>query len=141
MKYIIGWGIKILCKNFKQLFLLVKMMGHSYVYSVAVIKCVVELNHYCKYDLQAEIVGVTFVVSQFRVLRVGSRISVLHVIILPGTQTLKVGSWISDWSWFCFSFLTFYVAPSRVTWPGVTRNEKKWLLGKYPIRNYYTKLF
>ena len=40
----------------------------------------------------AEIVETTLVVSRFRVLMVGSRISVLREIILPGMQILKVGS-------------------------------------------------
>ena len=48
-------------------------------------------------DFDAEIVEMTLVVSWFRFLRVGSRISVLCVIILPGTQILKVRSWISYW--------------------------------------------
>ena len=61
----------------------------------------------------------------------------LRVIVLSGTQILKVGSRISDGSRFHFLFLTFYVAPSRITRPGATRNKKKQLLGNYPIRNYY----
>ena len=32
-----------------------------------------------------------------------------------GTQTFKVGSQITYCSWFRFSFLKFYLAPSRVT--------------------------
>ena len=74
--------------------------------------------------LAAEIVETTLVVSRFRFLRVGSRILEPRVIILPGTQILKVGSRISDCSRFRFSFLKFYVAPSRITRPGATRNEK-----------------
>ena len=58
-------------------------------------------------------------------LRVGSRLSELHVIILPGTQIFKEGSQISDCSRFRFSFLKFYVAPSRITQLGATRNKKK----------------
>ena len=41
------------------------------------------------------------VVSRFRFLRVGSRISELRVIILPGTQIFKFGSRISHCSQFC----------------------------------------
>ena len=78
----------------------------------------------CATDLQAEIVETTLFVSWFRSLRVRSRISVLHVIILLSTQILKVGSRISEWSRFCFSCLIFYVAPSRITRPGATRNKK-----------------
>ena len=81
--------------------------------------------------IYAEIVETTLVISRFSFLRVGFRISELHVIILPRTQILQVGSRISDCSWFCFSYLKFYVAPSRITWPGATRNDKK------PIRNCY----
>ena len=44
--------------------------------------------------LPPEIVEMTLVVSPFRFLRVGSRISELRVIVLPGTQIFKVGSWI-----------------------------------------------
>ena len=40
-------------------------------------------------DFQSEIVETTLFFSRFRFLRVGSRISVLGVIILPGTQILK----------------------------------------------------
>ena len=58
-------------------------------------------------NLKPEIVETTLVVSRFRFLRVGSRISELRVIILPGTQILKVVSWISDCSRFRFSFLKF----------------------------------
>ena len=54
----------------------------------------------------------TLFVSRFCFFRVGSQISLLRVIIQPGTKILKVGSRISHWSWFRFSFLTFYVAPS-----------------------------
>ena len=64
--------------------------------------------------IRAEIVEMTLVVSQFHFLRVGSRISKLRVIILPGMQILKVGSWTSNCSRFGFSFLKFYVAPSRI---------------------------
>ena len=56
---------------------------------------------------EAEIVETTLVVSRFHFLRVGSHISELHVIILPGTQILKVGSRISDCSWFHFLSLKF----------------------------------
>ena len=66
------------------------------------------------FNLMAEIVETTLVISRFRFLRVVSRISVLRVIILPGMQILKFGSQISDWSWFRFSFLTFYVAASCI---------------------------
>ena len=75
-------------------------------------------------NMTAEIVETTLVISWFRFLRVASRISMLRVIILPGTQILKVGSRISDCSRFRFSFLKFYVAPSRITQPGATRNKK-----------------
>ena len=72
------------------------------------------LCQYIFYDiffpyLQAEIVEMILVVSRFRFLRVGSQISVLRVLILLGMQFLKVGSRISDWSQFCFSFLTIIV--------------------------------
>ena len=43
-------------------------------------------------DLTAEIVETTLVVSWFRFVRVGSCISVLRVIILPGMQILNVRS-------------------------------------------------
>ena len=86
-------------------------------------------------SLRAEIVETTLVFSQFGFLRVGSCIFNLRVIILPGTQILKVVSRISDFSWFHFSFLKFYVAPSSITRPGATRSKKKILLGNYPIWN------
>ena len=41
-------------------------------------------------DTETEIMETALVVSWFRFLRVGSRISELHIIILPGTQILKV---------------------------------------------------
>ena len=63
----------------------------------------------------AVIVETTLFVSRFHFLRVRSRISVVRVIILPGVKILKVRSRISDWSQFRFSFLTFYVAHSRIT--------------------------
>ena len=72
----------------------------------------------------AEVVETTLVVSRFRFLRVESRISKLRVIILPGMQILKVGSLISDCSWFCFSYLKFFVASSCFNRLGATRNEK-----------------
>ena len=71
-----------------------------------------------------EIVETTLVISRFCFLRVGSPISELRVIILPGTQILKVGSRISDCGRFCFSFLKFYVASSRFNRLGGTRTEK-----------------
>ena len=46
-------------------------------------------------DTVAEIVETTLVISRFRFLRVGSRISELREIILPGMQIFKVGSRIS----------------------------------------------
>ena len=57
-------------------------------------------------------------------LRVGSRLSELHVIILPGMQIFKVKYRISDCSQFHFSFIKFYLAPSRITRLGATRNKK-----------------
>ena len=44
---------------------------------------------------QGRIVETTLVVSRFHFLRVGSRISKLRVIILPGTKILKAGSLLS----------------------------------------------
>ena len=85
----------------------------------------------------AEIVETTLVFSWFHFLRVGSWISKLCVIILPGTQILKFVSRIPDCSPFRFSFLKINVAPSCIARPGATRIEKKRLLGNYPIRNYY----
>ena len=74
--------------------------------------------------LHAEIMEMTLVVSRFRFLRVGSRLSELHVIILPGMQIFKVKYRISDCSQFHFSFIKFYLAPSRITRLGATRNKK-----------------
>ena len=58
--------------------------------------------------------GNDFAHFSFRFLKVGSRLSKISVIILPGMQILQVFSPISDWSQFCFSFLIFYVTPSRI---------------------------
>ena len=93
-------------------------------------------------NFEAEIVKSTLVVSRFRFLRVRCQISVLRVIILPETQILKVGSRISDWSQFRFSFLTFYVAPSCITRPGATRNKKnvRYQPEKIQQRRYKPKL-
>ena len=57
-----------------------------------------KLNVWARHSLNidAEIVKTTLVVSLFRFLRVGSRISVVRGIFLLGMQILKVGSWISD---------------------------------------------
>ena len=76
----------------------------------------------------AERVETTLVISRFHFLRVESRISKLRVIILPETQILKVGSGISNLSWFRFSYLNLYVTPSHVKRLGRIRTKKKRLL-------------
>ena len=85
---------------------------------------------------KAEIVETTLVVSRFHFLRVGSRISELRVIILPGTQILKVGSQISNCSRFCFSFLKFFIGlekqfkvPKDLNYPHVQGNNT--IIGKW----------
>ena len=83
--------------------------------------------------MHAEIVETTLVVSWFRFLGVGSRISELRVIILPITQILKVGSRISDCSRFRFLYLKFVVTSSRFNRLGATRTEKIRLLGNYTL--------
>ena len=51
-----------------------------------------------------EIVETTLIVSRVCFLKFGFWLSQLRVIILTGTQILKVVSRISNWSQFCFSF-------------------------------------
>ena len=81
-----------------------------------------------KFDqIDAEIVETTLVVSRFRFLRVWSWISVLRVIILPGTQILKVGSRIFNWSRFRFSSLT--ISTRKDTTEEIqTKIKRKWLV-------------
>ena len=110
------------CQRYeKQTFENVGTVGICPIVECSIIQTTIQLTDY----LPAEIVETTFVVSRFPFLRVGSRISELRVIILPGTQIFKVRSQISDCSRFCFSFLKFYVP--RITRPGATRNEKNTL--------------
>ena len=63
----------------------------------------------------------------------------MRVIILPGTQILKVGSRISNCSQFSFSYLKFFGASCRFNRLGATRTKKIQLLGKYDC--FFAPLF